>query len=33
MISILGGLTDFNLAVALGPETRGTEMVPDLVVA
>jgi len=33
LIGTLFGLANFILSVAFGPETRGTEMVPDLVVA
>jgi MFS transporter, SHS family, lactate transporter len=33
LIGTLFGLLNFILSVAFGPETRGTEMVPDLVVA
>jgi SHS family lactate transporter-like MFS transporter len=33
LIGTLFGLTNFVLSVAFGPETKGTEMVPDLVVA
>jgi SHS family lactate transporter-like MFS transporter len=33
LIGTLFGLVNFILSVAFGPETRGTEMVPDLVVA
>ncbi|MGH7045523.1 MAG: hypothetical protein ACREE2_03930 [Stellaceae bacterium] len=33
LISTLFGLINFILSVAFGPQTRGTEMVPDLVVA
>jgi SHS family lactate transporter-like MFS transporter len=33
LIGTLFGLANFILSVAVGPETRGTEMVPDLVVA
>jgi MFS transporter, SHS family, lactate transporter len=33
LIGTLFGLTNFILSVVFGPETKGTEMVPDLVVA
>jgi SHS family lactate transporter-like MFS transporter len=33
LIGTLFGLTNFVLSVAFGPETKGTEMVPDLVIA
>jgi SHS family lactate transporter-like MFS transporter len=33
LIGTLFGLANFVLSVAFGPETKGTEMVPDLVVA
>lgn len=33
LIGTMFGLVNFIFAVALGPETKGTEMVPDLVVA
>ena len=33
LIGTLFGLTNFVLSVAFGPETKGTEMMPDLVVA
>ena len=33
LIGALFGLTNFVVALLLGPETRGTEMVPDLVIA
>jgi hypothetical protein len=32
-IGTLFGLANFILSVGFGPETRGTEMVPELVVA
>src|SRR5271156_6717998 len=33
LIGAMFGLINFVVALALGPETRGTEMVPDLVIA
>jgi SHS family lactate transporter-like MFS transporter len=33
LIGTLFGLVNFILSLVFGPETRGTEMVPDLVVA
>ena len=33
LIGTLFGLANFILAVGFGSETKGTEMVPDLVVA
>jgi MFS transporter, SHS family, lactate transporter len=33
LIGAMFGLTNFVVALLLGPETRGTEMVPDLVIA
>jgi len=33
LIGTLFGLANFILSVVFGPETKGTEMVPDLVVA
>ncbi|MGH7031301.1 MAG: hypothetical protein ACREEZ_12835 [Stellaceae bacterium] len=33
LIGALFGLVNFILSLAFGPETKGTEMAPDLVVA
>ena len=33
LIGTMFGLANFLLSVGFGPETKGTEMVPDLVVA
>jgi hypothetical protein len=33
LIGTMLGLVNFVVALLLGPETRGTEMVPDLVIA
>jgi hypothetical protein len=33
LIGAMLGLVNFILALALGPETKGVEMVPDLVIA
>jgi SHS family lactate transporter-like MFS transporter len=32
-IGTLGGLVSFILALLLSPETKGTELVPDLLIA
>jgi SHS family lactate transporter-like MFS transporter len=33
LIGAMFGLVNFVIALALGPETKGTEMVPELVIA